>query len=100
MSKNKKRPEVASSNEIQSEIPVDSVSHAPWNPRTAEELKPNHPAMASLIDSVRALGIVQPMTGSMRIRKYIGETTAFTTRDSCGTSWNPEMFPTNSGERF
>ena len=61
MSKNKKRPEVAASNEIQSEVPVDSVSHAPWNPRTAEELKPNHPAMASLIDSVRALGVVQPI---------------------------------------
>lgn len=40
---------------------VGGISHAPWNPRTAEELQPEYPAMVELIESVRALGVVQPI---------------------------------------
>lgn len=40
---------------------VAEIAHAPWNPRTPEELKPDHPAMVELIDSVKALGVVQPI---------------------------------------
>ena len=61
MSKQKNRPEVGKGTEIPGEIQVDRVSHAPWNPRTPEELEPSHPAMESLINSVRSLGVVQPI---------------------------------------
>ena len=61
MSKQKNRPKVGEGNEIPGEIQVDRVSHAPWNPRTPEELEPSHPAMENLINSVRSLGVVQPI---------------------------------------
>ena len=61
MSKQKNRSEVGKGTEIPGEIQVDRVSHAPWNPRTPEELEPSHPAMESLINSVRSLGVVQPI---------------------------------------
>lgn len=61
MSKQKIRSEVGKGTEIPGEIQVDRVSHAPWNPRTPEELEPSHPAMESLINSVRSLGVVQPI---------------------------------------
>lgn len=40
---------------------VDEMRHAPWNPRTEAELEWDHPAMAPLIASVRAVGVVQPI---------------------------------------
>ena len=58
MSKQKNRPEVGEGTEIPGEIQVERVSHAPWNPRTPEELEPSHPAMENLINSVRSLGVV------------------------------------------
>lgn len=42
-------------------FPVNNLKHAPWNPRTPEELKPDHPEMVKLVESVRALGVVQPV---------------------------------------
>ena len=40
---------------------IEGIEHAPWNPRTPEELKASHPAMKELIDSVKSLGVVQPI---------------------------------------
>lgn len=52
------------------EMNVADIAHAPWNPRTTAELQPDHPAMADLVESVRALGVVQP------IAVWIGERAA------------------------
>lgn len=43
------------------EYPVANLTHAPWNPRTPAELKADHPEMSKLVESVRALGVVQPV---------------------------------------
>lgn len=43
------------------EMSVAEIVHAPWNPRTEAEFKPDHPAMVELIESVKALGVVQPI---------------------------------------
>lgn len=51
----------AATSEIGNEMAVAEIAHAPWNPRTEAELKPDHPAMVELIDSVMALGVVQPI---------------------------------------
>ncbi len=40
---------------------IADLKHAPWNPRTPEELSPEHPAMVELIASVRAVGVIQPI---------------------------------------
>jgi len=42
-------------------VPVLEIEHAPWNPRTPEELKASHPEMKKLVDSVKSLGVVQPV---------------------------------------
>ncbi len=42
-------------------FPVNNLTHAPWNPRTPEEMKPDHAEMVKLVESVRALGVVQPV---------------------------------------
>ncbi|MBQ8125658.1 MAG: ParB/RepB/Spo0J family partition protein [Kiritimatiellae bacterium] len=42
-------------------IPVSTVEHAPWNPRTKDELARTHPAMAELIDSITARGVIEPI---------------------------------------
>lgn len=42
-------------------VTVNTLRHAPWNPRTAAELEWDHPAMAPLIASVRAVGVIQPI---------------------------------------
>lgn len=42
-------------------VALATLAHAPWNPRTPEELKPDHPAMAELIESVKSVGIIQPI---------------------------------------
>ena len=44
-----------------SNCPVKGIEHAPWNPRTPEELKASHPEMQKLVDSVKSLGVVQPI---------------------------------------
>ena len=44
-----------------SAVPVGTIQHAPWNPRTPEELKPEHPEMQKLVESVKKLGVVQPV---------------------------------------
>ena len=62
MKKGKKTAEIAATNEIGSEMAVAEIAHAPWNPRTESELAPDHPAMVDLIESVKALGVVQPIT--------------------------------------
>ena len=60
--KTKKKPAgIAATNEIRNEMAVAEIVHAPWNPRTEAELKPDHPAMVELIESVKALGVVQPI---------------------------------------
>ncbi len=46
---------------VDNAYPVANLKHAPWNPRTPEELKPDHPEMVKLVESVRALGVVQPI---------------------------------------
>ena len=61
MKKGKKPAEIAATNEIRNEMAVAEIVHAPWNPRTEAELKPDHPAMVELIESVKALGVVQPI---------------------------------------
>ena len=40
---------------------VESLVHADWNPRTPEELAWDHPEMVPLIDSVRNVGVIQPI---------------------------------------
>lgn len=40
---------------------VGRLAHADWNPRTPEELDWGHPEMVSLIASVKAVGIIQPI---------------------------------------
>ena len=61
MKKGKKPAEIAATNEIRNEMAVAEIAHAPWNPRTEAELAPDHPAMVELIESVNALGVVQPI---------------------------------------
>lgn len=51
----------AATSEIGNEMAVAEIAHAPWNPRTEAELAPDHPAMVELIESVTALGVVQPI---------------------------------------
>lgn len=40
---------------------VQELVHAPWNPRTEAELDAGHPEMVTLIASVRAVGVIQPI---------------------------------------
>lgn len=47
--------------EIKLYMDVADIAHAPWNPRTAEELDWKHPAMVELIDSISSLGVLQPI---------------------------------------
>ena len=61
MKKGKKPAEVAATSEIGTEMAVAEIAHAPWNPRTEAELAPDHPAMVELIETVTALGVVQPI---------------------------------------
>ncbi len=42
-------------------VKVKDLVHADWNPRTPAELAWDHPEMASLIESVRAVGVIQPI---------------------------------------
>lgn len=42
-------------------LSLDGLRHAEWNPRTSDELDWEHPEMKSLISSVRAVGVVQPI---------------------------------------
>lgn len=43
-------------------IDVESVIHAGWNPRTDAELAADHPAMVELVNSIRAVGLINPIT--------------------------------------
>ncbi len=40
---------------------IGEIFHAPWNPRTPEELGADHPAMKELVASVMAVGVIQPI---------------------------------------
>lgn len=42
-------------------LKVESLVHAEWNPRTPEELAWDNPDMVPLIDSVRNVGVIQPI---------------------------------------
>lgn len=42
-------------------LKVAKLVHADWNPRSPAELAWDNPEMASLIDSVRAVGVIQPI---------------------------------------
>lgn len=42
-------------------LAVNVLKHAEWNPRTEAELKWDHPEMVTLVESVRALGVIQPV---------------------------------------
>lgn len=46
---------------VQEFVKVNDLTHADWNPRTVDELKPEHPAMRDLVESVKALGVIQPI---------------------------------------
>lgn len=48
-------------NKTLEELEIIKLAHAEWNPRTPEELDWDHPEMAKLIASVRAVGIAQPI---------------------------------------
>lgn len=43
-------------------IDVESVQHAEWNPRTDAELAADHPAMVELVNSIKAVGLINPIT--------------------------------------
>lgn len=43
-------------------IDVESVLHAEWNPRTDAELAADHPAMVELVNSIKAVGLINPIT--------------------------------------
>lgn len=43
-------------------LKIADITHAPWNPRSPEELDPAHPAMQELAKSLRAVGLINPIT--------------------------------------
>ena len=42
-------------------LEIENIIHAPWNPRTADEMGAAHPAMMELIKSIKALGVIEPI---------------------------------------
>lgn len=56
---------------VQEFVKVNDLTHADWNPRTVDELKPEHPAMKDLVESVKALGVIQPIV--VWVRNVDGE---------------------------
>lgn len=61
MAKSKKRKAAVAADEIKLYMDVADIAHAPWNPRTKEELDWKHPAMVELVDSISSLGVLQPI---------------------------------------
>lgn len=61
MAKSKKRKAAGAADEIKLYMDVADIAHAPWNPRSREELDWKHPAMVELIDSISSLGVLQPI---------------------------------------
>ena len=43
------------------DVNLDALVHAPWNPRSKEELDEKNPEMQKLIASVKARGVLQPI---------------------------------------
>lgn len=42
-------------------LKIENIIHAPWNPRTANEMSAAHPAMVELVKSIKALGVIEPI---------------------------------------
>lgn len=61
MAKPKKTKAAGAADEIKLYMDVADIAHAPWNPRSREELDWKHPAMVELIDSISSLGVLQPI---------------------------------------
>ena len=43
------------------DMPLSSLEHAPWNPRTEADLAEDSPEMQKLVASVKARGVIQPI---------------------------------------
>ena len=47
--------------EMVPDMPLSSLEHAPWNPRTEADLAEDSPEMQKLVASVKARGVIQPI---------------------------------------
>jgi len=52
-------------------LEIARISHAPWNPRTPEEMSPSHPAMKELASSIASTGLINPITVWQRDNSYV-----------------------------
>ena len=43
-------------------LEIAKIAHAPWNPRTPEEMSTSHPAMKELASSIASTGLINPIT--------------------------------------